>query len=106
MSDDTGVAVDDLPAVAVPPTPEQRRTKQPADAKPKQQPFEVSDQGLANSFCRYAGSNPASLAMASSIAFGGANFRNRLPSQVLPLAPHWQKNSGLSVPYTTFFSNR
>jgi hypothetical protein len=65
-----------------------------------------SAQGLANSFCRYAGSSPASLAMASSVSLGGASFWNRLPCQVLPLSLHWQKKSGLSVPYTTFFSNR
>ena len=38
MSDDAGIAVENPPAVEVPPTPKQRRKKQPADAKPKQQP--------------------------------------------------------------------
>ena len=38
MSDDSGIAVESPPAVEVPPIPKQRRKKQPADAKPKQQP--------------------------------------------------------------------
>ena len=38
MSDDTNVAVESPPAVEGPPTPSKRRKKQPANAKPKQQP--------------------------------------------------------------------
>ena len=42
MSDDAGVAVESPPAEEVPPALKQRRKKQPADAKPKQQrPYAV-----------------------------------------------------------------
>ena len=38
MSDDAATAVESPPAVEGPPIPKQRPKKQPADAKPKQQP--------------------------------------------------------------------
>ena len=38
MTDDSHAAVADLPTVEVPPTPSQRRRRQPADARPKPQP--------------------------------------------------------------------
>ena len=66
----------------------------------------ASDQGPPVSFRRYDGSNPASLAMTSSLCLGGASFSNQLSCQVLPSALHWQKNSGFSVRYTTLFSKR